>query len=315
MKKSLLFVWCFLMSAVAVNAATRNIVPRTDGAGSVGTAAKQWGDVYAVTYHGSGAALTGIPGPDNLGNHIATTTLQMGVYGINTSSTINAGYFVGDGSELTSIPGDNLGDHTATQALEMDGYDIKTSSGITGLAKIVWSDGTVQVSSPAAGGGGGGGAITLLSSGTWSGVSITDIDFVGLATHTVVNVIFCSTITAGGPSDIYMYFNGDYVQTDYYSRHVLGGGTAGSRYYNTPQITADGVGGDVYQACFSVKATISPDGLINANIQGTWGPVIPNFLVDNCWVRGTTYQTSIDQIRFFFSGGFDGVTWLITGEN
>jgi len=37
----------------------------------------------------------------------------------------------------------------------MSDYNINTSSGITGIEKIIWADGTVQVSSPTAVGGGG----------------------------------------------------------------------------------------------------------------------------------------------------------------
>jgi len=77
-----------------------------------------------------GSALSGY----TMGNHIATTTLQMGSYGINTSSNINANAFYGDGSNLTNMSGfsgDNLGDHTATQALQMGAYGVNTSSDIS----------------------------------------------------------------------------------------------------------------------------------------------------------------------------------------
>ncbi|HBA60616.1 MAG TPA: hypothetical protein DCZ92_07320 [Elusimicrobia bacterium] len=40
---------------------------------------------------------------DNLGNHVATTTLQMGVYGINTSSDISAAHFQINGSSVLAI--------------------------------------------------------------------------------------------------------------------------------------------------------------------------------------------------------------------
>ena len=38
--------------------ATRNVVPRADGEGSIGTAAKKWGDVQAKLINGGGAANT-----------------------------------------------------------------------------------------------------------------------------------------------------------------------------------------------------------------------------------------------------------------
>jgi len=77
---------------------------------------------------------------------------------ITTSSDVIANAYWGDGSNLTGVTGtgDNLGNHIATMTLTMGGYDITSSSGITGLGRIVWEDGTIQVSSPAAGGGGAG---------------------------------------------------------------------------------------------------------------------------------------------------------------
>ena len=42
-------------------------------------------------------------GSDNLGNHIATTTLQMGVYGVNSSSSINAAHYQIDGSTVLAL--------------------------------------------------------------------------------------------------------------------------------------------------------------------------------------------------------------------
>ena len=76
--------------------------------------------------------------------------------GITTTGNMTAINYYGNGSYLTGIvAGDNLGNHIATTTLKMGGYDIATSSGISGLAQIVWADGTVQVSSPIAGGGAG----------------------------------------------------------------------------------------------------------------------------------------------------------------
>ncbi|OGR45177.1 MAG: hypothetical protein A2X35_02135 [Elusimicrobia bacterium GWA2_61_42] len=52
----------------------------------------------------AGAAALG----DNLGNHIATTTLQMGTYGVNTSSDITAARYQINGSTMVAVlPGTN----------------------------------------------------------------------------------------------------------------------------------------------------------------------------------------------------------------
>ena len=59
----------------------------------------------AAKYYGDGSALTNVPG-DNLGNHVATTTLQMGVYGIVTSSVVTAArYQIGGSTVLAILPG------------------------------------------------------------------------------------------------------------------------------------------------------------------------------------------------------------------
>jgi hypothetical protein len=45
---------------------------------------------------------------DNLGDHIATTTLQMGAYGINSSSAVSAAYYEINGSTMVAVlPGTN----------------------------------------------------------------------------------------------------------------------------------------------------------------------------------------------------------------
>jgi len=61
-----------------------------------------------------------------------------------------------DWSNIKNIPNtfgaaDNLGNHTATTTLKMGNYAIIISSSIEGVSKIIWADGTVQVSSPTAG--------------------------------------------------------------------------------------------------------------------------------------------------------------------
>jgi len=45
---------------------------------------------------------------DNLGSHIATTTLQMGAYGVNTSSSITAAHYQINGSTVLAVSGDSV---------------------------------------------------------------------------------------------------------------------------------------------------------------------------------------------------------------
>ena len=59
--------------------------------------------VTASAFYGDGSNLTGTG--DNLGNHIATTTLQMGAYGIISSSNISAGRYDIGGSRVISTSG------------------------------------------------------------------------------------------------------------------------------------------------------------------------------------------------------------------
>jgi len=91
-----------------------------------------------------------------------------------------------DGVDLSTITfggADNLGNHTATEQLKMGNYNINTSSGITGLDKIIWADGTVQVSSPTAGDGGG--DAYLASTQTFTGKNT----FVNVDTMTITGRI------------------------------------------------------------------------------------------------------------------------------
>ncbi|PKM98894.1 MAG: hypothetical protein CVU79_01190 [Elusimicrobia bacterium HGW-Elusimicrobia-3] len=64
-----------------------------------------YGDLYADKFYGDGSGLTGVSGSDDLGNHIATTTLQMGAYGVNTSSDITAARYQINGSTVLAMPG------------------------------------------------------------------------------------------------------------------------------------------------------------------------------------------------------------------
>ena len=63
-----------------------------------------YGDFYADKFYGDGSGLSGITGSgDNLGNHVATTTLQMGAYGVNTSSHISAAAYQINGATMAAI--------------------------------------------------------------------------------------------------------------------------------------------------------------------------------------------------------------------
>lgn len=91
-----------LFSGTAAYAANLAAAP-----GSAGIYASS--DIYltAGKYHGDGSALTGILGSgDGLGDHIATTTLQMGAYGINSTGDITAGrYQINGNTVLSLLPG------------------------------------------------------------------------------------------------------------------------------------------------------------------------------------------------------------------
>lgn len=57
---------------------------------------------HATAFYGNGSGLTGVSG-DNLGNHTATQFLQMGAFGINTSSGITAAHYRIAGSTVLAI--------------------------------------------------------------------------------------------------------------------------------------------------------------------------------------------------------------------
>ena len=61
------------------------------------------GEVYANRFYGDISGASGFSGGDNLGSHIATTTLQMGAYGVNTSSNITAARYQINGSTMVAV--------------------------------------------------------------------------------------------------------------------------------------------------------------------------------------------------------------------
>lgn len=62
--------------------------------------------VHATKYYGDGSALTGITGTgDNLGNHTATTILNMGGYNINAAGDISAARYQISGSTVLAVLG------------------------------------------------------------------------------------------------------------------------------------------------------------------------------------------------------------------
>ena len=85
------------------------------------------GEIYANKLYGDGSGLTNLPaGPgDDLGNHVATTTLQMGAYGVNTSSNITAArYQIAGSTVLAILPA------AGSFALGLDAGRLNTSVGI-----------------------------------------------------------------------------------------------------------------------------------------------------------------------------------------
>jgi hypothetical protein len=148
-----------------------NVAISSEASAALGGGVRISSNVYivgfssAARYYGDGSMLTGITGSDNLGNHTATTTLNMAGFpivnvpslrlannvfissetsaalggGVRISSNVyivgfsSAAKYYGDGSGLTGISaaGDNLGNHIATTTLNMSGFDIVGASTLT----------------------------------------------------------------------------------------------------------------------------------------------------------------------------------------
>ena len=75
-------------------------------------------------------------GADNLGNHMATQSLDLSSNDIINAQVVFAEAFVGDGGNLTNVPGDNLGNHTATQIFNLAGQNVINGGIVTALAFI-----------------------------------------------------------------------------------------------------------------------------------------------------------------------------------
>ncbi len=82
------------------------------------------GTMTAGSFVGNGSGLTNIPG-DDLGNHTATTNLNMSNQRINNLNDPSSGSDAATKNYVDSQPGDNLGNHTATTNLNMDGNRVE----------------------------------------------------------------------------------------------------------------------------------------------------------------------------------------------
>ena len=117
--------------------------------------------VTASEFYGDGSNLTGIEAGDNLGNHIATTTLNMATNDIENGGTITAtslvGALTGNADTATSVPASGVDLSTVTTRFELvatdtttlqDNIDLKlditgTGSSLTAITPANISDGTL----------------------------------------------------------------------------------------------------------------------------------------------------------------------------
>ncbi|HBE87559.1 MAG TPA: hypothetical protein DDW67_00250 [Elusimicrobia bacterium] len=93
------------------------------------------GEVYTVgKFIGDGSMLTNLAG-DGLGTHTATTTLQMGAYGINSSSAVSAAYYQIRGSTVLAVgsygtnTGVSIGRNVGSPFVEQDNVFIGENTG------------------------------------------------------------------------------------------------------------------------------------------------------------------------------------------
>jgi len=112
-----------------------------------------------------------------------------------------------------------------TGSIDLGAYDLVTSSSVEGITKIIWSDGTVQVSSPSAGG--------FIGTAT-SDLDMNEYDIVDVASITVTNPLMIKgDYVRIGDAGAVSYMDGDgdlaieseiYVQS---TAHLDGGGNMG----------------------------------------------------------------------------------------
>ena len=75
-----------------------------DGSGAVVSSVSATGVMKAAYFEGNGSRLSGLTAVgDSLGNHVATTTLQMGSYGVVSSSAITAAHYQISGSTVLAL--------------------------------------------------------------------------------------------------------------------------------------------------------------------------------------------------------------------
>ena len=100
--------------------------------------------VKAGKFFGDGSSLIGV-GNDNLGNHIATTTLNMNNWNIINASTITAGKYFGDGSGLTGIVGAGTTVHALLSGLDADDHKQYISTAAYRVNQTIESTGTITL--------------------------------------------------------------------------------------------------------------------------------------------------------------------------